>query len=219
LPRQRRRATQVTFALILANCLVFFLTVDGRLQLKEAVLLHGGFTPSLFFHGESMASLLAHMFLHADAYHLLSNMLALLWLGAALESRVGSRRFLLVYLGCGTLAALIFGLLDPGSTTPAVGASAAIFGVMGNLALLYPTSFVIVFVIPVPVVLVAILYALATISIIQSGYTGPIGHMAHLAGMASGMGLAFPMDPEDALKGLGVFTLCFAAILVMMQLL
>jgi len=199
--------------------MVFFLTVDDRLQLREGVLLRGGFTPSLVFQGKGTGSIVTHMFLHADAYHLLSNMLALLWLGAALESRVGSGRFLLVYLGCGTLAALIFGLLDPGSTTPAVGASAAIFGVMGNLALLYPTSFVIVLVIPVPVVLIAILYALATISTIQSGYAGPIGHIAHLAGMASGMGLAFPMNPEDALKGLGIFTLCFVAILVMMQLL
>ena len=146
-------------------------------------------------------------------------MLALLWLGAALESRIGSGRFLLLYLVCGTLAALIFGVLDPTSTTPAVGASAAIFGLMGDLALLYPTSFVIVFVIPVPVVLLAILYALAAISVIQSGYAGPIGHIAHLAGMASGMGLAFMMDPDDALKGLGIFTLCFAAILVMMRVL
>jgi membrane associated rhomboid family serine protease len=205
--------------LILANCIAFSLTVDDRLQLREGALLQGGFTPSPFFHGERMESVLTHMFLHAEAYHLLSNMLALLWLGSALESRIGSGRFLLVYLGCGILAALIFGMLDPGSTIPAVGASAAIFGLMGNLALLYPTSFVIVLVIPVPVVLVAILYAFAMISVIQSGYAGPIGHIAHLAGMASGMGLAFLMDPEDALKGLGIFTLCFVAIVVMMQLL
>lgn len=205
--------------MILANCVVFSVTVDDRLQLREGVLLQGGFTPSLFFHGEGIVSILTHMFLHADAYHLISNMLALLWLGAALESRIGSGRFLLVYLGCGILAALIFGMLDLGSTIPAVGASAAIFGLMGNLALLYPTSFVIILVIPVPVMLVAILYAFATISIIQSGYAGPIGHIAHLAGMASGMGLAFLMNREDALKGLGIFTLCFVAILVMMQLL
>ncbi len=219
LPTQKRRAIWVTLGLIAANCLVFCVTVDDRLQLKEQALLRGGFTPSLFFHGEGAESLLTHMFLHADVYHLLSNMLALLWLGAALESRIGSRCFLVVYLGCGVLAALIFGMLDPGSTVPAVGASAAIFGVMGNLALLYPTSFVVVLFIPVPVVLIAILYALATISVLQAGYAGPIGHLAHLAGMASGMGLAFLMEPEDALKGLGIFTLCFVAIVVMMQLL
>jgi membrane associated rhomboid family serine protease len=98
-----------------------------------------------------------------------------------------------------------------------VGASAAIFGLMGTLALLFPTVFVFIFIIPVPVLLVAIFYALTTIS--QLGDTGPIAHLAHLAGMVSGMLVAFLMRPEDAIKGMVIFIACFFAIVVMIQLL
>lgn len=217
--RNRRYQTWVTFSLILANVVVFMTTVDENLQLREEIAFQNGFVPSLFFHGRHLPSILTHMFLHAEVTHLLSNMFALLWIGISLESRIGWRRFLAVYLASGFLAALVFGALDPTSARPAVGASACIFGLMGNLVLLYPGSLVFILVIPVPVMLIAIFYAFTTIAFIQRGDVGPVGHVAHLAGMVSGMFLAFLMSPEDALKGLSIFILCFLAIVVMIQLL
>jgi membrane associated rhomboid family serine protease len=68
-------------------------------------------------------------FLHAGPFHLLVNMYSLYILGSLLEPAVGRVRFLLIYfvaLLCGSFGAL---LTDPNKLT--VGASTAIFGLMG----------------------------------------------------------------------------------------
>jgi membrane associated rhomboid family serine protease len=68
-------------------------------------------------------------FLHAGPFHLFVNMYSLYILGSLLEPAVGRVRFLLVYfvgLLSGSFGAL---LVDPNLTT--VGASTAIFGLMG----------------------------------------------------------------------------------------
>ncbi len=73
--------------------------------------------------------LLTAAFLHYGPIHLLMNMLALYWFGSLLERRIGSGRFLMLYLVsglAGSAGALVF---DP--TTPTVGASGAIFGILG----------------------------------------------------------------------------------------
>ena len=73
--------------------------------------------------------LLTAAFLHYGPFHLLMNMLALYWFGTALEQRIGSGRFLLLYLASGLAGSAGALLLDP--TTPTVGASGAIFGILG----------------------------------------------------------------------------------------
>ena len=72
-------------------------------------------------------------FLHAGPFHLLTNMLALWILGSMIEPALGKWRFALVYfvsLLCGSFGAL---LLSPDSLT--VGASGAVFGLMGAAAI------------------------------------------------------------------------------------
>jgi membrane associated rhomboid family serine protease len=72
-------------------------------------------------------------FLHAGPFHLLTNMLALWILGSMVEPALGKWRFGLVYfvaLLCGSFGAL---LLSPDSLT--VGASGAVFGLMGAAAI------------------------------------------------------------------------------------
>jgi membrane associated rhomboid family serine protease len=56
-------------------------------------------------------------------------MLALWWFGSALERRIGSGRFIAIYLVSGLAGSAGALMLDP--TTPTVGASGAIFGVLG----------------------------------------------------------------------------------------
>ncbi len=73
--------------------------------------------------------LLTAAFLHYGPFHLLLNMLALYWFGTALERRIGSGRFLLLYIVSGLAGSAGALLLDP--TTPTVGASGAIFGILG----------------------------------------------------------------------------------------
>jgi membrane associated rhomboid family serine protease len=73
--------------------------------------------------------LLTAAFLHYGPFHLLLNMLGLFWFGTLLEQRIGSGRFLLIYLVSGLAGSAGALVLSPNS--PTVGASGAIFGILG----------------------------------------------------------------------------------------
>jgi membrane associated rhomboid family serine protease len=75
------------------------------------------------------------MFLHAGVLHIAFNMLALYWLGTVVEQALGTWRFLLVYFVSG-LAGSAGALLLTGPFAVTVGASGAIFGIMGSLLVL-----------------------------------------------------------------------------------
>ena len=79
--------------------------------------------------------LVTAMFLHASLLHLAFNMLALYWLGTIVELSLGTWRFLLVYFVSGIAgSAGALALSDPFAVT--VGASGAIYGIMGALLVL-----------------------------------------------------------------------------------
>jgi membrane associated rhomboid family serine protease len=73
--------------------------------------------------------LLTSAFLHYGPFHLILNMLALYWFGSLLEQRIGSGRFLALYLVSGLAGSAGALVLDP--LVPTVGASGAIFGILG----------------------------------------------------------------------------------------
>jgi membrane associated rhomboid family serine protease len=73
--------------------------------------------------------LLTAAFLHYGPLHLILNMLGLWWFGSLLEQRIGSGRFLLLYLVSGLAGSA--GALVVSPTNPTVGASGAIFGILG----------------------------------------------------------------------------------------
>jgi membrane associated rhomboid family serine protease len=79
--------------------------------------------------------LVTAMFLHAGILHIAFNMLALYWLGTVVEQAIGTWRFLLVYFVSG-LAGSAGALLLTGPFAVTVGASGAIFGIMGALLVL-----------------------------------------------------------------------------------
>jgi membrane associated rhomboid family serine protease len=87
------------------------------------------------------------MFLHAGIAHLFLNGLALFMFGPLLESIVGGRRFLLLYFAAGIAGSLLYYLLVAlgiSPPIPALGASGAIFGVLGMLAVLRPNMVIYV---------------------------------------------------------------------------
>ncbi len=77
-----------------------------------------------------ISSLLTHQFLHGGVMHLLGNMFFLVICGFAVEAAVGHWRFLAFYLLSGVAAGLFQAISDWSSTTPLVGASGSISGVM-----------------------------------------------------------------------------------------
>ncbi|MBA3757430.1 rhomboid family intramembrane serine protease [Candidatus Saccharibacteria bacterium] len=84
------------------------------------------------------AGIFTSMFLHAGLLHLLGNMLYFLPFGDNVEDRLGHLRYLLFYIACGLIATLVFIGFNANSTTPLVGASGAIAGILGGYLALHP---------------------------------------------------------------------------------
>ncbi len=86
----------------------------------------------------SALTALTHQFLHADAGHLLGNMLTLILIAPAVEALIGTRRFLLGYLagGLGAVAAFWAWRLHM-PPTALIGASGAVSAAMGMFAVLF----------------------------------------------------------------------------------
>lgn len=126
----------VTQVLIGINVLVFFVGASNRFftidygVLGSAVLpfSDGSFKLVGVGHGE-WYRLITGGFLHANILHLGMNMFALWVLGSQLESAVGRLRFALVYSSA--LIAGSFGVMLLSPHEPTVGASGAIFGLLG----------------------------------------------------------------------------------------
>ena len=104
--------------------------------LVPADLMAGiGGTASL---GHPLATVITSMFLHGGWIHLGGNMLYLWIFGNNVEDRFGRLGFLAFYLFGGVIAAGTQVAVDPGSSTPVLGASGAIAAVLGAYLVLYP---------------------------------------------------------------------------------
>jgi len=80
------------------------------------------------------------MFLHGGIGHLLGNMLFLWVFGRRVEDACGPGSYLVYYLLAGTTASLMTALTQPGEFIPGIGASGAIFGVIGAYFVLFPSG-------------------------------------------------------------------------------
>jgi rhomboid family protein len=80
------------------------------------------------------------MFSHAGLLHLGGNMLFLWIFGNNVEDSMGPVRYVVFYLLGGIAALALQVLVSPDSTTPTLGASGAIAGVLGGYILIYPRA-------------------------------------------------------------------------------
>ena len=148
------------------------------------------------------ATVFTSMFLHGGFLHLAGNMVFLWVFGDNVEDRFGRARYLLFYLGAGAAAVWAQALIDPESTTPMVGASGAIAGVLGAYFVLFPYSrintlffFGLVFHMRLAAVWLigawALLQAFNGVgSLGVSSAGGGVAYFAHLGGFAAGLAVA-----------------------------
>lgn len=129
-----------------------------------------------------------YIFIHADAWHLLFNLLMLWLLGRILEPEMGSRRFLIYFLACGAAAALFTAGWNPGSPRPVIGASGAIFGLLGAFAFLYPnTTVYFYFLFPMSARMMAFLLGAVEFVMTVANPGSRISSVTHLGGLAAGL--------------------------------
>ncbi len=139
-------------------------------------------------------TLISSMFLHLDILHIIGNVLILYLLGLPLEERVRGPRFAAIYLSTGVIATLVYGLVQWGDTTPALGASGAIMGLAGAFVILYPRDRIfmvlIFFILPrVPVYLAVGVITAWQFILLIFGAPG-VAVEAHLAGIGAGILIA-----------------------------
>ena len=148
------------------------------------------------------------MFLHGGLLHLVGNMLALWVFGRRVEDACGSIRFLAFYLFAGTLAGALYAIVLHDSQTPAIGASGAVFGLMGAYLLLYPSGRIrtLIFLNFIPtwpriraIWIILYFFGIQIIPAIrtlmrQEDYS--VGHWAHLGGFFSAVFILLFLRPE-----------------------
>ncbi|MGQ9460526.1 MAG: rhomboid family intramembrane serine protease [Candidatus Bathyarchaeaceae archaeon] len=186
----------VTYLLIALNIVIFFLTLSDQGYYFNKY----GLIPIHIMEGENLLNLVTSMFLHADLLHLGMNMLFLLIAGDGCERAMGSSRFLVFYLACGVLAGLFHVYMNQASSTPCIGASGAIFGVLAAFAILFPFRWLITLFGLIPVPVPAIVFVFLTILIetayIISGGAPHISHEAHVGGFLAGVLLTLLFGPK-----------------------
>jgi membrane associated rhomboid family serine protease len=148
-------------------------------------LIIPGFTEMLVLNNSAINNLeiwrfLSSIFLHGSIEHLLSNMVALMFFGFILEKLIGGKKFLLVFFVGGIIANVIAVNFYPSS----LGASGAIMGIIGVLAVIRP--FMMVWTIaPLPMIAAAVVYVV--IDLFGVFYPMGVGNIAHLSGIAFGV--------------------------------
>ena len=130
-------------------------------------------------------TVITYMFVHANFWHILFNMIALFFFGPAVEERLGSREFLKFYLVCGLGGAALSFVFALHSNI--LGASGAIYGVMLAYALFWPDAPIYIWaILPVKAKwLILGLIALDLFMAVGGGMDGT-AHFAHLGGAAAG---------------------------------
>jgi len=190
----------MTYALIIANFAVFIVTI-----LYSFEVIYGlGFrpiylTPEYF---PQIYTLFTSMFIHSviNPWHIMGNMLIFFFIGTAFEQRIGWKKFIIIYFVTGMCAAIAHSIINintENSTTVLIGASGAIFGIMGAFAYSYPRDEVIMpipigimFLTRIKVMYAVILFAALETIIVALAIEDMTAHFAHIGGLISGFILA-----------------------------
>ncbi len=192
------RPPVVTVGLIIINVVVFLMTLPYMADERLLYAFYDAYAlvPAKVTSGQDLSGLFTHMFLHGSLLHLAGNMLFLWIFGDNLEDALGHVGFLIFYLAAGLGAALFQIAITPYDTTPMVGASGAIAGVMGGYLLLYPRArvdvlfifFVFIRILPMPAGFMLIFwFALQLINGAGSvAGTGGVAYWAHTGGFLVG---------------------------------
>lgn len=142
----------VVYAIIVINAVVFFyqLAMDD-MQLIEFFYYYG-IVPA-FLGGDQcwemrgaigqLFPFISSMFLHGGWMHIIGNMWTLFIFGDNVQDRMGKGRFFVFYILAGIASMLLHAFTNWGSTTPAIGASGAIAGVMGAYLVYFPRAKII----------------------------------------------------------------------------
>ncbi|MEM1563201.1 MAG: rhomboid family intramembrane serine protease [Candidatus Bathyarchaeia archaeon] len=203
------RTPHVNRMLLIVNIVIFVVywlsTVGIYFPPKVAERIGSDFVmyPSEVIHGQRLYTLVTSMFMHADWFHLIGNMLFLYIFGDNVEDVFGHMSYLAFYIFCGLAAAFTHILslyFFPAYknqelfTTGVVGASGAISGVLGAYFVLFPKARILTlityFILPIPAILFLGAWFLIQWLYVVFEIYSEVAYWAHIGGFITGMILA-----------------------------
>lgn len=129
LPVWKEAITTVGFIVI--NILLYVISAfSGDLLYNE-----GAFSLRYLLQGQEWWRIVTSLFLHANVDHLAGNMMMLYLAGELVEKYVGKRKYTILYFVSGISGSLFYALYEfsTGKYVDSIGASGAVFGVIGAL--------------------------------------------------------------------------------------
>jgi membrane associated rhomboid family serine protease len=221
-PGPRRSFPWVMLSILVLNVLVFVFELGvGDVESLDQLFLSAGVVPVEFTRGivvgppppfnMAWITLFTSMFLHGGLLHIASNMLYLFIFGDNVEDRLGHLRFLVFYFLCGLAAGATHIVVNAGSTTPSIGASGAIAGVLAAYLRLFPQAEVRTLILIGPLILMpriagAFLILFWFVTQFISGITslgaatdtsGGVAVWAHIGGFIAGLILVQIIAPRS----------------------
>lgn len=200
--RRRARVHPVVWTLALAMIGIEAVQIAAEAGLAPPILRRWVVTTLLgFFDAEFEAarrgtvyvkllwSFFTHPFVHVHALHLVVNLVPLVAFAHVITRVAGVRVFLILFFGSAAMGAVALGLLAQVGA-PMVGASGAVAGLVGAVAIWLRR----------PLVWVAILGLMLVDSAIGLGAQGDVAWEAHLGGLLAGSALALALGPRQAMR-------------------
>ena len=198
----------VTYVLIALCTLVYILQI-----LFPSLTTLGAVNGSLVRSGQ-VYRLVTGMFMHGSIWHLLCNMYSLYVIGCATENYFGKKKFLLIYFVSGIIGSMFSCIFN---TSWSLGASGAIFGLMGALCYfgyyyrLYMGKALYSEIIPVIVLNLAISLVLSNID-----FYAHIGGLIGGVFITMGLGIKNKTDKQSSINGWITFGILFVFTLYML---
>ncbi|MEK6954482.1 MAG: rhomboid family intramembrane serine protease [Candidatus Micrarchaeota archaeon] len=142
-------------------------------------------TPSTFL--TQPWTIVTSIFLHGNLMHIFFNMFGLFMFGPYLQAKIGTKNFLYLYFASGIVGNMGYMITSGFGSVPVVGASGAIFGVLGTLAILQPNLMIFVGFIPMPIWMASIFWLITETVYGFGQLQAGVANFAHVFGLFGGL--------------------------------
>lgn len=209
----KKKIPIITYGLIITNILIYVLSIlfGNYNEILNRFCLYG---PNIREYGEYYR-LITSGFLHGNILHLILNCYALYIIGSQVESYMGKTKFIIIYLFSLLMGSLMSITL---SSYPSIGASGAIFGLMGSLL-----CFGYYYRIYLGNVLKSQIIPLILANLLFGLLASNIDNFAHIGGLIGGclitmaLGVKYKSNNREKING-SIVTLIFVCFMIYMAL-
>lgn len=187
------RTTPVVRWLLIANVAAFLIQMIADTFFGAHLLEAFALIPQHVFEQHTYWQFFTYMFMHAELFHILFNMLILWMIGSELEAHWGPKFFTKYYLICGVAAGMFYMAVQlffkgsAASLIPMVGSSGAVYGLLVAYGILYSDR-MLAFMMVFPMKAKHFVMVLAAIEFVSTVFysRNGVANAAHLGGMIVG---------------------------------